>query len=56
LIKKLATGGAIEAPVKGVSMLSSKETIMWKQIKEGLHIQLPKALPDTLAVGFKIYF
>ncbi|HAY35817.1 MAG TPA: glycoside hydrolase family 29 [Bacteroidetes bacterium] len=56
LIKTLATGGALEAPVKGVSMLSSKETIMWKQIKEGLHIQLPKALPDTLAVGFKIYF
>jgi alpha-L-fucosidase len=54
LIKSLAQGGALETPIKSVSILGCSESIIWKQTKEGLRIQLPHTLPDVLAVGFKI--
>lgn len=54
LIQSLATGGALESPIEKISMLGSREAIVWKQTKEGLRIQLPKELPDPLVVGFKI--
>ena len=54
LIKTLAEGGALEKPIIDIILLGSRERIIWKQQRDGLHIQLPKKLPESLAIGFKI--
>ncbi|MGZ0655733.1 alpha-L-fucosidase [Coraliomargarita sp. W4R72] len=54
LIQSLAEGGVLNQSIQGISMLGSDESIVWQQTKDGLRIQLPKALPEVLAVAFKI--
>lgn len=54
LIKSLATGGLLEESIETVSLLGSDEKITWNRNSKGLAIELPKTLPDALAIGFKI--
>lgn len=37
-----------------VELMGSSETIKWKRSADGLTIRLPKTLPDSLVVGFKL--
>ncbi len=54
VIETLATGGALDSEIKGVSMMGSEETIKWNRSAEGLTIQLPEELPQQPVVGFKL--
>ncbi|MBX2815314.1 MAG: alpha-L-fucosidase [Saprospiraceae bacterium] len=54
-LKVLSTHlGALNAPIKSIELLGSKEEIIWSRSDQGLVIQLPKMLPSTYAIAFKI--
>ena len=54
VIKTLATGGALDSAIKGISMMGSSEQIKWIRSADGLTITLPKTLPDQPVIGFLI--
>jgi len=54
LIKSLAEEGILIEPIRSVSLLGSDVRIVWNRSADGLHIQLPEVLPNSVAVGFKI--
>ena len=54
-IKSLGTtAGLLEKPVKGVSLLGSRNTIAWEQSPEGLRVACPTAMPFQAAVVFRV--
>ena len=42
------------AAIKSIKVLGSKEKLSWKQYPDSLVIQKPKAIPNNIAVVFKI--
>ncbi|MDF7823867.1 alpha-L-fucosidase [Pontiellaceae bacterium B12227] len=53
-IKTLAKGGIFEDEINNISMLGSREAVQWERTADALVIQLPKTLPASGVVGFKI--
>lgn len=54
IIKTLATGGLLKRGIAKVELLGSYERVEWKRTANGLEINRPRKLPDTLVTGFKI--
>lgn len=54
LIKTLADGGVLDKEIATVRMMGSDEEIKWECSTDGLKIELPKKLPDSLVTGFKL--
>ncbi|MEP6903949.1 MAG: alpha-L-fucosidase, partial [Actinomycetota bacterium] len=54
IIKSLAKNFVKNLKVKNVSMLGTKQKIVWKQTDEGLEITFPKEKPGNFAYAFKI--
>jgi alpha-L-fucosidase len=46
--------GLLAAPIRSVTLLGSKEKLLWSQKPEGLVITCPSQLPSDIAVAFKI--
>jgi len=54
VIETMAKGGAYEDTIASISLLGSDETIKWSRDEEALTIELPKKMPESPVVGFKI--
>ena len=46
--------GLLAAPIRSVTLLGSKEKLLWSQKPEGLVVTAPSKLPSNIAVTFKI--
>ncbi|MGJ8657536.1 MAG: alpha-L-fucosidase [Akkermansiaceae bacterium] len=53
-IKTLATAGLLEKEIATIQLLGSTENITWKQSSSSLIIDLPKTMPKSPVIGFKI--
>jgi len=49
-----SSAGLLAAPIPLVTLLGSKEKLLWSQKPEGLVITCPSQLPSDIAVAFKI--
>ncbi|CAA6697452.1 MULTISPECIES: alpha-L-fucosidase [unclassified Lentimonas] len=54
VIKTLASGGLLDQKIEAVELMGSNETIRWNRDASGLTVALPKSLPETSVVGFRI--
>jgi len=54
-IKSLGTGPKLlQQPIADVSLLGSAEKLKWSQATDALHIEVPHAVPNDIALVFKI--